>query len=382
MSKPFIFSCDAHVVEPVDLYTSNLPARFRKDHALSVRVVDGFLLSMIGENEVYRIPVNIFDHKVGAGTTLGDGSLMKPQGSRDLRKRIADMERDGIDAELIYPTIALMAARVTDREAAIGHAHIWNDWIWAYLEGLRNKFVPAAFVPLTGFDELITEMKRVLAKGFTAIMLPPIAGNVMPVYTDPAWDPVFALAGEADATFVMHTATGGAPIKAVGGPGGAIVNYTRQMFDAMDATIRLVAGGVLDRNPKSRIMFAECSAGWLQSVAERMDEVNLGHAPWVKPKLGRLPSQIVKDQVYSTFQNDVGSLAIRNEYLNNLVFSSDYPHSEGTYPYTQKVLSEGFARLPDLTEAEKAAVLGLNAARIFHISVDEVAKETELAKVA
>jgi predicted TIM-barrel fold metal-dependent hydrolase len=382
MSKPFIFSCDAHVVEPVDLYTSNLPARFRKDHALSVRVVDGFLLSMIGENEVYRIPVNIFDHKVGAGTTLGDGSLMKPQGSRDLRKRIADMERDGIDAELIYPTIALMAARVTDREAAIGHAHIWNDWIWAYLEGLRNKFVPAAFVPLTGFDELITEMKRVLAKGFTAIMLPPIAGNAMPVYTDPAWDPVFALAGEADATFVMHTATGGAPIKAVGGPGGAIVNYTRQMFDAMDATIRLVAGGVLDRNPKSRIMFAECSAGWLQSVAERMDEVNLGHAPWVKPKLGRLPSQIVKDQVYSTFQNDVGSLAIRNEYLNNLVFSSDYPHSEGTYPYTQKVLSEGFARLPDLTEAEKAAVLGLNAARIFHISVDEVAKETELAKVA
>ena len=40
-------------------------------------------------------------------------------------------------------------ARVTDREAAIGHAHIWNDWIWDYLDGLRNKFVPAAFVPLT-----------------------------------------------------------------------------------------------------------------------------------------------------------------------------------------------------------------------------------------
>ncbi|MBL8544216.1 MAG: hypothetical protein JNJ63_10465, partial [Hyphomonadaceae bacterium] len=180
MGKPFIFSCDSHVVEPVDLYTSNLPAKFLKDHALSVKVVDGFLLSMIGETEVYRIPANIFDHKVGNGTMLGEGSLMKPQGSRDLRKRIADMERDGIDAELVYPTIALMAARVTDREAAIGHAHIWNDWIWDYLDGLRNKFVPAAFVPLTGFEELITEMKRALAKGVTAIMLPPIAGNAMP----------------------------------------------------------------------------------------------------------------------------------------------------------------------------------------------------------
>lgn len=382
MAKPFIFSCDSHVVEPVDLYTSNLPARFRKDHALSVRVVDGFLLSMIGENEVYRIPANIFDHKVGAGTMLGEGSLMKPQGSRDLRKRIADMEQDGIDAELVYPTIALMAARVTDREAAIGHAHIWNDWIWDYLAGLRNKFVPAAFVPLTGFAELIAEMERAIAKGFTAIMLPPIAGNAMPGYTDAAWDPVFALAAEAEATFVMHTATGAAPIKALGGPGGTIYNYTRQMFDAMDATTRLVAGGVLDRNPKARIMFAECSAGWLQPLAERMDEINLGHAPWVKPKLGRLPSQILKDQVYAAFQNDVGSLAIRKEYLNNIVFSSDYPHSEGTFPFTQKVLLEGFSRIPDLTEDEKAAVLGLNAAKIFHISVDKVASETALAKAA
>lgn len=275
-----------------------------------------------------------------------------------------------------------MAARVTDREAAIGHAHIWNDWIWDYLKGLRNKFVPTAFVPLTGFDELIAEMKRTLAKGFTAIMLPPIAGNAMPGYTDPAWDAVFALAAEADATFVMHTATGAAPIKALGGPGGTIFNYTRQVFDAMDATTRLVAGGVLDRNPKARIMFAECSAGWLQPLAERMDEINFGHAPWVKPKLGRLPSQVVKEQVFAAFQNDVGSLAIRKEYLNNIVFSADYPHSEGTFPFTQKVLAEGFARMPDITEAEKAAVPGLNAAKIFHIDATKVASETDLARAA
>lgn len=381
MTKPFIFSCDSHVVEPLDLYTANVPAHLH-DHVLSNTVVDGYLCSKIGDEIVYRIPANIFDHKVGEGTMLGEGSLMKPQGSRDLRKRIADMERDGVDAELVYPTTGLMAARITNRDAAIAHAHIWNDWIWSYLDGLRNKFVPAAFVPLTGFDELIAEIQRVLAKGFTAIMLPPIAGNAMPGYTDPAWDKVFALAAEADATFVMHTATGAAPIKALGGPGGAVFNYTRQMFDAMDATTRLVAGGVLDRNPKSRIMFAECSAGWLLPLAERMDEIYYGHAPWVQPKLSRKPSQVVKDQVYAAFQNDVGSLAIRKECLNTIVFSTDYPHSEGTFPFTQKVLAEGFAHIPDLTEAEKAAVLGLNAARVFHIDIAKVAEETKLAKAA
>jgi len=374
-SRPFTFSCDAHVVEPLDLYTGNLPANLQ-DHALHNKIEEGFLCSYIGNTRIYRIPVNIFDQKVGAGVTLGDGSLMKPRGSRDLRKRLEDMERDGVDAEIIFPTTGLLAARITKREAAVGTANIWNDWVWDYFDGFRNKFVPAAFLPLTGFDELITEMKRCLNKGFKALMLPPIAGNAMPAYNDPGWDAVFGAAGEAGATFVMHTATGGTQIKAVGGPGGAVYNYARQMCDAIDATLLLTAGGVLDRNPKSRVLFAECGAGWLQPAAERMDEVYHGHAPFVQPKLGRLPSQIVKDQIYSAFQNDVGALEIRKDFLNTIVFSSDYPHSEGTFPFTQKVLKEGFAKISGLTEGEIAQVLGLNAARIFGISPQKAAEET------
>ncbi|MDR2188113.1 MAG: amidohydrolase [Azonexus sp.] len=375
-NRPFTFSCDAHVVEPLDLYTSNLPAHLQ-DYALSNKIEDNFLCSYIGNTQVYRIPANIFDQKVGAGVSFGDAALMKPRGSRDLRKRLEDMERDGIDAELIYPTTGLLAARITNREAAVATAKIWNDWVWDYFDGLRNKFVPAAFLPLTGFEELIAEMKRCLAKGFKALMLPPIAGNGMPAYNDPGWDAVFGPAGEAGATFVMHTATGEAQIKAVGGPGGAIYNYTRQMCDAIDATVLLTAGGVLDRNPKSRIMFAECGAAWLLPTAERMDEVYHGHSPFVKPKLNRLPSQIVKDQVYATFQNDVGALDIRREYLNTIVFSSDYPHSEGTFPFTQKVLKEGFAKIPGITDQEIAQVLGLNAAKVFQISPQKAAQESE-----
>ena len=286
------------------------------------------------------------------------------------------MDRDGIDAELIFPTVGLMGWRIESRDSAIAHAQVWNDWAWDYFDGLRNAFVPAAFLPLSGWDDAKAEIRRALAKGYTALMLPAIPGTAMPGYTDPGWDEIFAMAGEADATFVMHIATGNATIKSLGGPGGAIYNYARQMCDAIDATMRLVAGGVLDRNPKSRIMFAEAGAGWLKPIGERMDEVYFGHAPWVEPKLRRKPSQIVKDQVYAAFQNDVGALDIRKEYLNTLLFSSDYPHSEGTFPFTQRVLSEGFAKIPDLTSSEIAAVLGLNAARIFHISPEKAKQET------
>jgi len=378
-SRFFTFSCDSHFVEPNDLYTSNMPARL-KDYALYVKVENGILISMMGDKVLYKFPIIGFDHKVGAGVSLGEGAVMKPQGQRDLSKRLADMARDGVDAELVFPTIALTAALMDNRDAAVATAHIYNDWIWDYVDGYRATFVPAAFVPLTGFDELLAEIARATAKGFKAIMLPPCPPDSLPGYTDPAWDAVFAACAEADATIVSHTATGKVPMKALTGPGGAVFNYTRQMTDAIDATTRLVAGGVLDRNPKARIMFAECGAGWLLPLGERMDETYVGHAPMVKPKLSRLPSQIVKDQVYSAFQNDTGCLLNRKVLgLKNMVFATDYPHSEGTFPTSQMVVQEMFAKVPDLTDDEKAAVLGLNAAKLFHVSPEQVARERAAA---
>lgn len=381
-SRFFTFSCDSHFVEPNDLYTSSMPAHL-KEYALHVKVEDNILLSMMGDTVLYKFPLIGFDHKVGAGVSLGEGAVMKPQGQRDLSKRLADMARDGIDGELVFPTMALSAAMMPHREAAIATAHIWNDWIWDYVDGHRATFVPSAFVPLTGFEELLTELKRVIAKGFKAVMLPPVPPDSLPGYTDPAWDAVFAAVAEADVTIVSHTATGKVPVKALTGPGGALYNYTRQMMDAIDATARLVGGGVLDRNPNARIMFAECGAGWLLPVGERMDESYHGHAPMVRPKLGRLPSQIVKDQVYSSFQNDTGCLLNRPVLgLKNMVFSSDYPHSEGTYPHTQNVIQDMFAKIPGLTNEEKAAVLGLNAARLFHLDPTQNATEWARHKVA
>ena len=378
-NKFFTFSCDSHFVEPNDLYTSNMPASL-KDYALYVKVENGILISMMGDKVLYKFPIIGFDHKVGAGVSLGDGAVMKPQGQRDLSKRLADMARDGVDAELVFPTIALTAAMMDNRDAAVATAHIYNDWIWDYVEGYRATFVPAAFMPLSGFDELLAEIARAAAKGFRAIMLPPCPPDSLPGYTDPAWDPVFAACAEADATIVSHTATGKVPVKALTGPGGAVYNYTRQMTDAMDATTRLVAGGVLDRNPKARIMFAECGAGWLLPLGERMDETYVGHAPMVKPKLGRLPSQIVKDQVYSSFQNDTSCLLNRKVLgLKNMVFATDYPHSEGTFPTSQNVIEEMFTKVPDLTDDEKAAVLGLNAASLFHVIPEQAIAEKKHA---
>jgi predicted TIM-barrel fold metal-dependent hydrolase len=368
--KPFVFSCDAHIVEPTGIFTDNMPAHL-KEWTLSQNVDEkGFLNVCMGDTVLHRIPANFFAHKVGDGS----GAEARPKGQRDLSKRFADMARDGIDAELVFPTLTLMGALIPNSEAAVKTAHLYNDWAWDYLEGYRDKLVPAAFLPLSSIDDCVNEIRRVAAKGFVAVMLPPSPPDSVPAYNNPEWDRVFAACADADVTIVSHTATGKVPLKAASGPGGALFNYTRQMNDAIECITLLIGGGVLDRNPKARIMFAEVGAGWLLGLAERMDEVYFGHAPYIQPKLSRLPSQILRDQVYSSFQNDTGCLAIRKLLgLKNMLFASDYPHSEGTFPHTQDVIKSMFDKVPDLTDDEKAAVLGLNAATLFRTSPEQVA---------
>ena len=374
--RPFIFSCDAHIVEPGDLYTSNLPAHLQQ-YALHQDFDEkGLRLLKMGDTILHRIPANFFEHKVGDGS----GAQARPQGQRDLSKRLADMEKDGIDAELVFPTMGLFTCLIADSEAATATARIYNDWVWDYLDGFRSKLAPAANLPLSSLNDCLAEIRRVAAKGFVAVMLPPCPPDMVPGFTDPAWDRIFGACGDLDLTIVSHTATGKVAVKALSGPGGALFNYTRQMNDALDCTTRLVSGGVLDRNPKARIMFAECGAGWLLPLGERMDEVYLGHAPYVSPKLSRMPSQIIQDQVYSSFQNDTGCLLNRSVLgIKNMLFASDYPHSEGTFPKSQDVIQEMFRKVPDMTDDEKAAVLGLNAARLFRVKPEAVAEETRKA---
>ena len=131
--------------------------------------------------------------------------------------------------------------------------------------------------------------------------------------------------------------------------------------------VALVAGGVLDRNPGAHILFAEHSAGWLWGLAERMDEVYNGHAPSISPKLSRLPSQSVRDQVHCALQNDGNSsMAIRKGVgIDALLFATDYPHSEGTFPFSKQVIDKLVVDNPDVTEDELVAILGGNAAKLF-----------------
>lgn len=374
--RHFVFSCDAHITEPHDLFTGGMSEHLREWAPNGLIDDKGMRLNRLGETVLFKIPANFHAHKVGEANDLDT----RRRGARDLKLRLADMERDGIDAELVFPSLGLLISRIESAEASKEACQLYNDWAWDYLEGLRNKLIPAATIPLVNIEDGIEELKRVINKGYRAIMMPPVNLDSAPAWNDPAWDPFFAICAEAEIPLVFHTGVGKVNIRALRGPGAALFNYTRQMNDAVETITALVGGGVLDRNPNAHILFVECGAGWLLGLAERMDEVYEGHAPMVLPKLGRKPSQIVRDQVHCSFQNDTGCLLTRKGLgIENFLFASDYPHSEGTFPFSRQIVDEMFNLVPDITEQEKAAVLGGNAARLFKINAEAVQQETRQA---
>lgn len=353
----FVFSCDAHIQEPRALFLDSMSGRLATFVPNAARD-DRTITMKIGERIVHRV-------------ALGDGGVGRdPRGHSDLDARLGDMEKDGVDAELLFPTLGLLIYFIEDPEAELAAAKVYNDWLIAQTAKRRDIFVPAAILPARDLANTLAELKRVAGLGYTAAMLPVVSSGEIPPYNDERWDPIFATAAQLGIVFTLHTGSGQTAWVFERGPGAAVINYAHQMNDAANAVMYMVAGGVLDRNPGAQVVFVESGASWLAGVSERMDEVYHGHNFYVRPKLSRLPSQIVRDQVKCTFQYDRACVLSRKVTGHEaLMWAGDYPHTEGTWPNSKKVLEDLFEGV-NISPRERADIVGGAAARLFRLQRD------------
>lgn len=356
---PFVFSADSHVVEPGTLFQDGLPASLKK-HAIHMKVENDTLITGTEDKVIYRL-------RIGA---KGEKELTdrERRGVREIPGRLLDMELDGIDAEIVFPSLGLWLYCLDDPEAEAASCKIYNDWNNQYFSNHLDKFVRCGVLPVLDFSNTIEELKRLAGLGFTAAMLPGSTPKNIPKYNDEKWDPIFHLAGELGVVFVLHTGTGLETVIHERGPGAAVINYSNQLSDAVNSCQYLVAGGVLDRNPKSKVSFIESGASWLAAIGERMDEVYFAHHHFVRPVLSRKPMDIIRDQVFVSFQHDRACIVHRHEVgIYNVMWASDYPHAEGTFPKSKEVVDELFKNI-EISDREKRLILGGNAARLFRLN--------------
>lgn len=356
--KPFVLSCDSHVVEPKSLWLEGLPVGMR-DRALKMRkdeknfFVDG--------NGMVLMKMQVADGVSGN----------EKIGRFEIDLRIKDMIRDGVDAEVIYPTMGLMTPRLADRELEIAHCELYNNWLLDHFKSHPQIFVPAAILPIGSIEDATHELKRCIAMGYRTAMIPGKLPAEIPAYNSDKWDILWEVAHQSRIPLILHAGTGGDTI-AERGYGAALINYMFSGRGPIDAVAYLVSSGALDRFPNLVVATMECGSSYLNYLAEILDEIYPAHIHYVRPKLSRKPSEIIAQQVKAAFSHDRSAVENRNVLGHQtLMFATDYPHLEGSFPFSREVIAENFRDI-DISANEKADILGLTAAKLFGIDNPKV----------
>jgi predicted TIM-barrel fold metal-dependent hydrolase len=352
-------SADSHVVEPLDLWTERFPKHL-KDRAPRVEKVDGQPRLIVEGAPPRRMG--------GSGDTAAEKADKEKHGEGHFRAggwdpgaRIQDLDEDGVWGEVLYPTIALFAWLTPDAELCYHSARVYNDWLAETFAASSSRFAGAAMIPIHDVDIAVGEVERVAGLGLRSIMLPITPPEGRP-YNLEEYHPLWAAAQAHGVPVSFHVGTGSNPVTERG-LGGAVINYVDVGLGAPRTLAYFAASGVLERFPDLHVVMVECGAGWLAWLLERMDEAFEEHASWVKPKLAEAPSFYVRRQGHVTFGNDAAGVVNRGfTGVEPLLWASDYPHPEGTWPNTQAVLDRVFA---GVDESERRLISYETTARLY-----------------
>ena len=320
---------------------------------------------------VAQIDGKLYPTQEGPGCGVPIASALSPaaaEGASDLDRRLADMDAEGIDVQVLYGGLAIGTTTFGDAGFAADFAGAYNDWLLDDVcSRAPERLLGVAAVPLQDVDRSIAELQRAVAKGAVAVTTPPVVGprNL----DDPSLLPFFEAAADAGTAVAVHSAPGmNVPLPAA----ERFSNYAQVHclsfpVDQMVAFTALSMGGVLDRLPSLRVAFLESGVGWVPYFVHRMHE----HREKRPELLGAMTSdpreQIERGQCWFSFEAEEPLLATYVEHLGStsLMYSSDYPHWDSDFPGTVE-MARSLAK--DLGEGVTDDLLGGNAARLYALA--------------
>ncbi len=373
----YVVSADSHVNEPNDLWVTQVDQPYR-ERVPRIEMKDGqkwFVMEGRRPSKIREAPrdaqisVDVFktlSEQKGSRPQLDrtKGAMFQQQGGVGA-DRWRDMAFDGIDAEVVFPNKGLANWSSPDPAHNAEMCRVYNVWASQTFAGDARSY-PVGCIPALDVGMALTEIDRVAKMGLHAVMMPPLANKG---YNSQDYDPVWAALSEAGLPVCFHAGSGKDP-RTASGNGGAIINYVvHAMNTVLEPVVQLCSSGVFERFPKLQFATIEAGAGWVPYALWAMDQGYDKHAFWVSPRLKERPSEYFRRHGHASFQDDpIGLEGKKWMGIDSILWGNDYPHLEGTWPYSSEVF-DSYSTL--LTRDEKAKVLGLNAARLFNIPVPE-----------
>ena len=397
----WITSVDDHIIEPPNVWTDRLPAKY-KDEAPHVIIDDDG--TEVWAYEHIRIMTGGLGASAGRRpediTAVGFPYTEMRPGCYDPKARLLDMNDAGILASLNFPSFPRFRgqtfAEAKDKDLALLCVQAYNDWMideWCGTD--RGRLIPLAIIPLWDPALAVTEMERVYAKGCRSICFSenfePLG---LPTIHTGHWDPVFRVANDLKMVLSIHIGSSSTFHK-ISKDSPFMANFSLGMIRPMGCLMDWIFSGLFERFPNIKIALSEGSIGWIPWVLERAQQVWTTQRFWVAKgqSLGNVgPVQDYdthidtekinvyrdyREHFYGCFIDDatgLGMLDVVGE--DNVMIETDYPHSDTTWPYSLKLAHERLDAA-GLSPAVQYKILRGNAERLYQFEASEPPKVTQ-----
>jgi predicted TIM-barrel fold metal-dependent hydrolase len=358
-----VIDADGHVVEPL-LAFSSLP----EPHRVRIeRDANGYEHVVVGDKEILAVPLGTL---ATPGANFSNPAEYKSleeawPGGSDPIARLVDMDVEGIDQAVLFPSIGLYFWALDDERAAVSLARAYNDWLAGYCSADDRRLFGAAMLALQDPAAAADELRRAVVElGFRCgfVRPNPCCGRSL---SDRAYDVLWDCAEELGVPIAVHEGSSViVPTLGSDRPFNPLVLHAiSHSFEEMLGCAQLIAFGVLERHPGLRIVFLESGGGWVPFWLERLDEQAESFGGFC-PEMKLLPSEYFARQCTISYEIDEPTLPALLPFIGEerVVWGSDYPHHDATFPGAVDALRRTIA---PLSPANQARVLGANARRLY-----------------
>jgi len=371
-----ILSSDSHVFEPPDLWTQRIDKAFKGreprmhrvgdvDHLL---IEDGQMIAGIGlisnAGARYEAPETISDH-----ARFEDVH----EGGYDPGQHLKDMVIDGVSGEVLYPSQGLFYYKVADPLLFSAICRAYNDWLAEFCSVDPGRLKAIAMINVDDVDDAVGELERTAKLGMVGAMIAeyPLEERR---YDQPGYEPLWAAAAALNMPLSLHTATRRVQSNS------ALVERTvhdasrraTKAFLPAVSMCDMIFSGVFERHPQLRLAIVEFELSWAPYVLANMDYTyrERNEETRYRFKGDTLPSDFFARNVFLSFQEDAVGIRMRDSIgVDQMMWGSDYPHSESTFPRSREVLDDILRNVP---EDERAKIVCHNTARLYGFDLEQV----------
>jgi len=359
-----VLSADSHILEPPDLWTTRMEKRFRDKAPHVVKDFNGqkgdfFVCQPLRPFNPFQLGCAGVAPEKMAELAASGYAACRP-GSWDPAERLKDMDLDGLGVEVFYCGYGMSLFSHPDEEFQRDAHRAYNDWAAKYASYAPKRLIPVANISMTDPEEDLKEVERARKMGFRGIF---ISNDPLPErrYDNPMWEKFWTAVEEYEMPVNIHilTVQRGFQVGA-----NQIVDGVVLPVPAFRTIAEMITSGTLEKHPNLKIISVENDIGWIPNYLKRFDWYSYRFGPRY-PQMKLSGGDYWRRQVYATFQDDEPGMRCRDLIgVTQLMWGSDYPHFDSTFPKSREAIERNFAGVP---EDEMHLILRENMVRVYNL---------------